>query len=172
MLDSKQRSTGGAAFVGSEAYELRRAGSVPAPLSKPRRARRHRTAPGGGDAGAGGGRARAAPAKPHARARESGGRGVTARPLARWPDCAFGASARAAVSEGSRRARLDSKRDSRSGLARAQPPHGAGPARRERGRRRRARAAPAKPPARARESGGRGVTGRPLARGPGCVFGA
>ena len=41
----------------------------------------------------------------------------------------------------------------------------------ERRRRRRARASPTKPRARARESGGRGVTAGPIARGPDCVFG-
>ena len=56
-------------------------------------------------------RARAAP-RSRERARESGGHGVAAGPRARPTSvCAFGASARAALSGRSRRARLDSKRD-------------------------------------------------------------
>jgi hypothetical protein len=91
-------------------------------------------------------------------------------------DCAFGASARSELSGRGRRARLDP----RSALSGSALPYvgiapafeaaagrryraGVRPPRRGRGRRRRARAAPAKPRAPARESGGRGVTTRPLA---------
>ena len=50
-------------------------------------------------------------------ARESGGRGVAARPLAPGPGCVFGAYARAALSGRSRRAGLESKRRFRVGAA-------------------------------------------------------
>ena len=75
------------------------------------RARRHRTAPGRRDEHGRQRIARAAPPRPaFARARESGGGGVTARPPALDLDSAFEAYARAAPSGRNGRARLDSKR--------------------------------------------------------------
>jgi len=83
-------------------------------------------------------------------ARESGGRGVPARPLA-WSRRRVRLAASAALSGRNGRARLDSKRRFTGGGG-------------EHERRQRS-------PARARESGGRGVTAGPIARGPDCVIG-
>jgi hypothetical protein len=110
-----------------------------------------------------------------ARAQESGGHGVSARPVrAPGRDCVFGsqparrgaggAGARGSIRDAASRAAEPSLNYPDEFWQRGETLLLTGTTRRARGRRRRARAAPAKPDARARESSGYGVAAWLLAR--------